>query len=272
MTANPARLTAAEDQVQPTPFPEANAILREILPAVQAELGEKLVGLYLYGSAAHGGFDPGLSDVDLLAAVATDLDGREFDRLRRMHAHLAATSPEWADRIEVQYLPLLALRTFKTQARTVPVISPGEPFHWREVDNAWTMNWYDVRENGITLAGPDPRTLIDPVSQDEFVASVRGHAEEWRTYINRIPRTRGPLAYAVLTMCRALHTCGTGNQVSKSAAARWAQAALPEWAPVIERALEWRRDSPRHAEPVDDAGFQTASDFIDFVIDRVRTQ
>ncbi len=258
--------------MKPTPYEDVNEILAALMAGVKAVAGQKLVGMYLYGSAATEGYDPSCSDVDVLTAVATDIDEAEFEDLRTMHDALARTRHKWDDRIEVQYLPLVTLRTFKTQSRTVPVISPGEPFHWREVDREWTMNWYDVQENGVTLLGPDPRTLIDRISQAEFVESVRAHAAQWREHIQVVSRNRGSQAYAVLTMCRATFTCETGQQVSKERAAHWAKGALPEWAPVIQRALERRLDAPRRGEPEDETTLSETSAFVDFVIDRTRSR
>ncbi len=54
---------------------------------------------------------------------------------------------------------------------------------------------------------------------------------------------RGPgyQPYAVLTMCRMLHTLEHGVIVSKPAAARWALETLPsEWHELIARALRRR--------------------------------
>ena len=255
--------------MQPTPFDDVNATLGSLLSEMRAVLAEKLVGLYLYGSLTTGGFVTGSSDIDLLAAVSSDVDSREFDDLQRMHADFANNRPEWDDHIEVQYLPLLALQTFKTQPRTVPVISPGEPFHWREVDRDWTMNWYDVQQNGVTLAGPDPRTLIDPILQAEFVQTVRDQVEPWTERVGHTPRRRGAYAYVILTMCRTLYSCETGQQVSKQQAARWAQGAIPEWAPLIARALEWHLDAPRRSQPVGEAAPQETSAFVQFVAGRV---
>jgi hypothetical protein len=49
-------------------------------------------------------------------------------------------------------------------------------------------------------------------------------------------------AYAVLTMCRVLHTLTYGVIASKPSAAHWAQAQLGEpWATVIAAALSWRK-------------------------------
>jgi hypothetical protein len=50
-------------------------------------------------------------------------------------------------------------------------------------------------------------------------------------------------AFAILTMCRALHSLKHGIIVSKPTAAHWAQNELgEEWSEVIEQALTFRED------------------------------
>ena len=52
-------------------------------------------------------------------------------------------------------------------------------------------------------------------------------------------------AFAILTMCRALHALEHGDIVSKPVAARWVQQAHGEpWAALIERALAWQHGAP----------------------------
>lgn len=202
-------------------------------------LGERLVGVSLYGSLTAGGFDDALSDIDLLAATTGDVDDGELDALRGMHERFVRDHPRWDDRIEVAYLSLSALRTFKERTSRLAIISPGEPLHFKEAGRDWLMNWYLVREDGVTLLGPPPGELIPPVTKAEFVDAVRDHARAWGGGINRM-RGRGPLSYAVLTMCRTLSTHETGEHASKEEAAAWARRELPAWADLIRDALRWR--------------------------------
>ena len=44
-------------------------------------------------------------------------------------------------------------------------------------------------------------------------------------------------AFAVITMCRALHAIQYGKIVSKPVAANWAKAESQNWIPLIEKAL-----------------------------------
>jgi hypothetical protein len=207
---------------------------------IRAVLGEKLVGLYLYGSLVWGGFEPETSDIDLLAALATEVDTRESDCLKRMHDRFAEQHPAWHDRIEVQYVSLEGMATFKHRASRIAAISPGEPFELKHVGRHWLLNWYSVREKGLALYGPPPTSIIAPISRDEFAESVREHALAWTDWVREQHRRKAQ-AYAILTMCRALYACQLGEQPSKPQAARWTQTQMPEWAGLIEDALAWRK-------------------------------
>ena len=225
--------------MQVTAYRDINRILDSLLSQMRHILGERLVGLYLYGSLTTEDFDLNISDIDLLAATLSDLKDTEFGDLQEMHAVLARANKAWDNRIEVAYLSVTALKTFRIQGSNMTVISPGEPFHVKEAGKDWLMNWYMVRESGVALFGPPPTAIIDPITQEEFVQAVREHAAAWGGEIAIGPR-RKEQAYAILTMCRALYTHNNGEQGSKRQAALWAQEELPEWSWLIQNALEWR--------------------------------
>ncbi|MBI4219315.1 MAG: DUF4111 domain-containing protein, partial [Chloroflexi bacterium] len=119
------------------------------------------------------------------------------------------------------------------------VISPGEPFHMKDADRGYLMNWYSVRERGVRLFGPPSTTVIPPIAHDEFVRTVRDYIP-WLGEWLRDVRDRKAQAYAILTMCRALYLHTTGEPAGKRRVALWAQQRLPDWAGLIRGALEWR--------------------------------
>lgn len=244
-----------------------DALLADLLCRLRSALGERLVGLYLYGSLVAGDFDGDISDLDLVAAMAAEMSDAEFRALEHMHRDFVAVHPAWEDRIDIVYVSTAALRAFGTQPCRIAVISPGEPFHQKEAEPGWLMNWYFVRQHGVTLSGPPPATIIRPIPAHEFLQTVREHVEGWSVWIHRA-RMRKSQAYAVLTMCRALHALATGEQASKMQAARWAEQTLPQWSPLIQNALLWRQawrdDGVDH-----DATFPETLRFVQFVIRRV---
>lgn len=222
-----------------TPHADVNMVLERLLSSMRRVLGEKLIGAYLYGSLTTGDFDPGVSDIDLLAVTSSNVSGGEFEELGAMHAGLARELPEWDDRIDVQYLSLAALRSFRTERSPMAWISGGEPFHMTTAGAEWLMNWHAVRETGVALFGPPAEEVIPLIEREEFEECVRGYVAELAGRMRRAPDRRYQ-AHAVLTACRALHLRRTGEQASKRQAALWAQTELPEWSGLIRSALAWR--------------------------------
>lgn len=229
----------------PPPYASVNAVLDVLRARIGAALGDNLRGLYLFGSLVTGDFDPRMSDIDLAAIVASRLTDAELDRLARMHAEIARDFPAWNDRIEVGYLARADVAPFDPDA-TIAITSPGEPFHTRAAEHSWLFNLFVVRERGVTLTGPDPHSLIGPITPEALRAGLRARMAEWRDWTEEdiAPMAAGPQAYVVLTMCRALQTFMTGEWASKQRAADWAVAAEPAWAPLIRQAVVWREGEP----------------------------
>jgi predicted nucleotidyltransferase len=246
---------------------EIEALLGRLTDDIRRNSNDSLVSLYVYGSLVTGDFDKDRSDIDLLAVVDSDVEGDTFDRLDSMHGRFVEDHPAWEDRIEVAYVPALALWNFRTRTERIAVISPGEPFHLKAAGKDWLINWYMVREAGVTLYGPPPRDLIPEISQSEFVEAVREQAEAWREWVYRM-RTPGAQSYAVLTLCRALYTYMHGRQASKKQAASWAQACLPQWSPLIQQSTRWLSKG-RDEEAGDEADFQDTVRFVHDVADRI---
>jgi hypothetical protein len=251
-----------------TAYADVNDMLDYLRSGLQAALKEKLVGVYLYGSLVWGDFDRASSDIDLVVATASDIDAQEFSSLDAMQHGFVDAYPYWDRRLEIAYVSTATLQTFKSRASTIAVISPGEPFHFKQTDPGWLMNWYMVQEQGRVLFGPAPTTLIDPISPQEFIQTVKRHAVRWSEWIND-SHNRPSQAYAILTMCRALYTCTHGVQVSKRKAAEWAAQQLPEWSGLIGNALEWR--SAWRDDDVDHAAtFPETVRFVQFMIERIK--
>ena len=255
--------------MQQTAFPDVNRILKILLPQMRRILRERLVGVYLYGSLTMGDFDLDISDIDLLAATLSPVDETEFEALQEMHRDLASDNKEWDDRIEVAYLSVSALKTFRVHSSSMAVISPGEPFHAKEAGKEWLQNWYLVQESGVALFGPPAKTIIPPITQDEFVEAVGNYAAELGQ--RTIGRERKGQAYVILAMCRALYTHRNGESTSKKQAAVWAQEEMPQWSRLIQSALEWR-EAWREENVDHTTTYAEAVRFVNFMRDEITTQ
>jgi predicted nucleotidyltransferase len=76
----------------------AVAFARSLVPNWQAALGSELLGLYLIGSLAHGGFSRRYSDVDMAVVAEHGLSPDTIDRVR---AEAAALSAEWGLKLSI---------------------------------------------------------------------------------------------------------------------------------------------------------------------------
>jgi hypothetical protein len=204
----------------------------------------------------------------MLAVIASDLDVAEFDSLQKMHDEFSIANKAWDNRIEVQYLSVNGLQSFKSQKSKMAVISPGENFHMVEAGREWLMNWYFVQEYGVTFFGPPPKTFIQPIEKEEFIQAVKDHAKGWKDYVKGTLHQRAYQAYAILTLCRAYYTVRNGEQVSKEKAAAWAQKELPEFATTIQNAIVWRKDF-RNKSVNNEATYPETEKFVLAVVDKI---
>jgi predicted nucleotidyltransferase len=217
-----------------------DSLLVELVAGIHDVLGDDLVGVYLYGSYVSGGFDSEVSDLDMVAVISPPVEGVDLAALDGVHKGLISRHPEWSDRVEVVYVGLAALQSFRTSPGPLAVISPGEPFHFRSEPPAeWVQNWYLVRETGVALYGPDPATIIPPIEWAEFDAAAV-HYAEYVSHQDFREASPGALAYSVLTLCRAARTVREQVHGSKREGADWAKEAMPEWAWLIDEAIRCR--------------------------------
>jgi hypothetical protein len=226
--------------------PAIQAVLQPLLGGVQATLGDRLVGMYLEGSLANGDFDAD-SDIDFVVVLSGEPDTVLFAALQELHHRLARIDSLWAIQLEGSYLSRRAIRAYDPAYTLYPNIErgPGERLKLAHHDRAWVVHRYILRERGLTLLGPPPQALIDPVSKEELRQAMLT-VLEWAGGLLHAPegiRGRDYQSYIVLTLGRVLYTWEHGEVVSKRAAAAWAQERFgAQWAGLIDRAWDGRRN------------------------------
>jgi hypothetical protein len=246
-----------------------NALLVRLLKEIRSLLGKGLVGMYLDGSLASGDFDAA-SDIDFLVVTNEEVTDALFRSLRAMHERIAREYPRWGVELEGSYIPRAAVRRYDPAFSTHPNLERGrqERLKRKVHDEDWLVHYHVVRERGIPLFGPEPKTLIDPVAPEALRTAMSDTLEKWWKPFLADPAllTRsGYPSYTVLTLCRMCYTLATGKIASKTDAARWAKAHLDSrWAPLINAALENRLHPPRETDPAEIARTQ---DFIRYVLE-----
>jgi predicted nucleotidyltransferase len=249
-------------QIKPTPYPDVNEVLNLLLLHVKKILEDQFVGMYLYGSLSSGDFDPETSDIDFLVVTKENLSAEKTAELEAMHKETWATSARRAGELEGSYIPEGLIRRHDPAGPPCPTVNEGRFFVDRRGSD-WIIQRYVVREMGVIVEGPDPKTLIDPVSPGEIRAAVLGVLQEWWFPMLDEPswlREHGNKyhAFAVITLCRVLHALENGTVVSKPKAIRWAREHLGSpWRGLIDKAVA----ASRH---------ETQDDFLDQTLDFIR--
>jgi Domain of unknown function (DUF4111) len=229
MTRPDDRLAALPDQVR--------AYVLHLVERLQAHLGADLLGAYLVGSAALGGFVPGRSDIDAQAVCAEPLTRARKERLVGALAHPTLACPTRGCEFVLYSRAAVAdpasggayeinLNSGPRMAFHVSYEPAADPAFWFVLDRAI------LREHGLRLVGPEPRELVAPMPRPRLcqalLAALRWHAEHDR-----------PGADSILNACRAWRFAEEGRWSSKVEAAAWARTRTGE-AALIERALALR--------------------------------
>lgn len=208
------------------PAPEVR-YLKQVVERLQSRLQQRLVGIYLFGSAAYGDYQPGRSDLDVQAVVTESLSRRECQDIAVGLSHHTLPCP--ARRLEFVCYAQPAIHpasrhpqfemNFNTGAgeRDHLALDPAEESsHWFLLDIAIG------RTLGRSLIGPEPASLFAPVPrlwQLEAIAdSLAWHRQHEATSAN-----------SVYNACRGWRYAVTGRWGSKVAGAAWArrQAGCP---------------------------------------------
>jgi hypothetical protein len=169
-----------------------------------------LVALWAHGSLALGDFQPGRSDLDLVALVAADITDAQREQLRRMHEALIGDE-ELADKLHCSYVVRDQLadagRCHVTWAMGELFDRPVSPISRRE-----------LRQGGLCVHGPEPAALVPAITDQELTDYVRAQLRDYW-----YPKTAKPELWlreiwvdlGLLTLARASVTLQDGRLISK---------------------------------------------------------
>jgi hypothetical protein len=254
-----------------TAYPDLNAVLDRFVAGVREALGENCVGVYLQGSFAVGDADEN-SDVDFIVVTRDDLTDGEIARLQALHEAIFALASPWAQHLEGSYISDVRLRHVDPARRPLLYLDNGATeLVWDNHCNTAVVRW-SLRERGVRLYGPHPKSLVAPVSASDLVDDVRHAADEWADWLGSNQLRRRAQSVLVLSLCRMLHTLVIGRVTSKREAGEWALGTLDgEWSSLIRAALEDRPDPwSKVSQPADPKRVQQTLALLAYVRNEVR--
>ena len=233
-------------------------------------LGPALVGVYLHGSGALGGWSPERSDVDLLGVVARPLERRAKREIssRLNHPSLGSPAPAGLE------LSLVTAAVAADPPRRPPFelhvsTGPSPQTHLggpAAADPDLLLHFAVCRRAGVIVAGPDPVEV--------FAEPPRSWLLERASAELRWAVRNGTFTYRVLTACRAWRYLEDDVLGAKVESGRWARLRLaddPEpsgAAALVDAAVAAQLG---HAPvPAAAADLAAADGFVAAVLDRFR--
>jgi predicted nucleotidyltransferase len=222
-------------------WPDAPPIVHRQLAAVVAAAREvlvgELVGVYLHGSLAMGGFSPSESDLDLLAVVRRPMTEDEksllWASLGRISGRKGHRSRRMLPRsIEMSFLTREQLEAWEHPAR----YDFRWAEHWRfrrpadQRDPDLATHVVVARTRGVALYGPPAAEVLPDVPSADYVDSALTHVDR--------NIGRGVGMDVLLNAGRAMAAVVDGAVFSKEEGGRWLLGhAPPELHGVVAAAL-----------------------------------
>lgn len=255
---------------------EIKEFLDSLISEVHDYLETPIVGVYLHGSLAMGGFNPARSDIDLLVVTATPIAMETKGKLVTYFLEQSRNPFP----VEVSFLNLAQLQEWQFP-------TPYD-FHfsefWREryeQDVAQettacldTEEKYDIdlaahfmilNHRGICLEGKPIHEVFPAVPEKDYLMSILDDYEDCLEKIHQDP------IYSILNLIRVYWYIKEGKISSKQEAGEWGTRNLPEeFAPIIEKILKAYEGEELIAK-FDGSGLTEIKEYIKGHIESLRT-
>lgn len=236
---------------------DAVSFARDLVGRLDAALPGMLLGAYLHGSVALGGFIPGRSDVDILFVAARPLSSAEKTVVAAVLGGYIGCP---GTGIETSIILPGCARDPSSGAFELHLTTGADP---KVVDGAGHAGDSDLvlhvavcRAAGIALAGPPPAEVFGEVPRPLLLAHLRGELE-WAL-------ENAPVHYAVLNAARAWRFAVEGVICSKLDGATWASARDPERRAMLDAAV-----AAQHGAPFSPTLVARASQYVREAIERL---
>jgi Domain of unknown function (DUF4111)/Nucleotidyltransferase domain len=215
----------------------------------QRLLEQNLIGLYLHGSLALGGFNPGRSDIDIIAITEQSLHEKDRRALLELLLRVSRTPAPLDIYFLVEQKSTQFQQPFPFDLHFTEQLRETYLLELRRVDaglhhisNAQsnslqytadlTIPLAVVRRRGIYIYGQSIEETIPVVPEDLFRAA---YLDQFRALQEK--RLQDPISF-VLNACRIYAYFVDGTIYSKDMGGQWALSHLPEeYAPLINQSL-----------------------------------
>lgn len=218
--------------------------LADIIHLFQEELAHNLVGIYIHGSLAMGGFHPQHSDIDLLVIVQQQVSRRTklhiAKRLLKLEEHLLSSSGF--------ELSILLENDVKQFVYPTPFEFHYSAYHREKYrtdeqyicegaeDPDLAAHLFVTYSRGITLYGKEIKEVLIPIDPQYFIRSILADIEHVSEDIVASP------VYFTLNLCRILLFLREHQVSSKQEGGEWALSHVSaKYSKLIQACLDQYR-------------------------------
>jgi hypothetical protein len=233
-------------------------------------------GLYVVGSYALGDWQPGRSDIDIVAVLAEPATDEDFGTLLTAHALL--TEQQHLPNIDGPYLAWGDLIAAPATGLHRPWMLDRELHHDAECFEINPVTWYALATYGVTVRGPAVEKLNVWHEVEERVRYVIDNLSTyWYQLADTVveacedqPRSFDPILFewCALGALRLHYTAFTGDVTSKRGAGEYGIVVTPDYLhDVLRAALDVRSTGEGD---VTTAMMLGAADVISWAVNEVR--
>ncbi|EFH89901.1 aminoglycoside adenylyltransferase domain-containing protein [Ktedonobacter racemifer] len=206
--------------------PEIQTYSLQMVQLLHNYLQGNLLGVYIVGSAALGGFIAGRSDIDIQGVCARQLSQEEKEQITSLLAHPSLPCPTRGCEFVLYSREKVTIPSptagFEVNLNSGPQMcfhvtydSKDESFHWFLLDRSI------AREHGISIFGPDAHELFGVIPRtwllNALLTSLRWHTDHDEAGYS-----------SILNACRGWRFAEENQWSSKVDAIEWAKTRVAD--------------------------------------------
>ena len=215
------------------------ALLNGLIDSLKKLLEANLIGVYLHGSLAMGGFNPNSSDVDLLIVVKAKLSTATKEQIVKSLLLSSVKVPN--NGIELTVVTQDAIQAFQyptpyelhfSNAWKARYIANEVNLDEEKFDPDLAAHFKLTRNLGLCLYGQPIALVFKDIPDQFFLKSILNDAHDILDDISKNP------VYGVLNLCRILAYINDKHIISKVDGGEWGLKHVdPQFTPLIRKAL-----------------------------------
>ena len=245
-------------------------ILDDFINRLRELLNDGLLGVYLTGSIALGGYYDDKSDVDFTVVTEKTLDEKKINGLSTIHTEMLRKYPKSI--LEGHYITNAELG--RTPDEISPVVTYNGGRVTRSIFGINMITWFTLKKHGVTAFGLAAIDLVFDAPTDKLLAYVSDNVKTyWTSWLKQTKKlfsikglyalTSAAIEWGVSGISRMYYTLSESDVISKDKSIEYALTLTPQkYHRILQDALAIRTGNGKrqYISP-----FKRRSDMIDYI-------